>query len=127
MTTMNVQHARPVTAENLRAEALDLKNRGYRLVTYSCTELDDSTCDILYHFDKDLELVNLRLVAPKDQPVPSLSGILFAALLIENEIQDHFGLTFADLALDFGGKLYLEDDVQSRPFCKLSISNVKPS
>ena len=51
----------------------------------------------------------------------SISGVYFAALLIENETQDHFGVTFDGLVLDFGGRLYLEEEVEKYPFCKVSM------
>ena len=69
-------------------EVAKMKVQGYRLVTLSCMEIDETTVDILYHFDKDLELKHLRLTAAKRSPVPSISPVYFAALLVENEIQD---------------------------------------
>ena len=62
-----------VSAEALVGEVAKLKVLGYRLVTLSCTELDAATVDVLYHFDKDLQLKHLRLTAPKSAPVPSIS------------------------------------------------------
>lgn len=114
-----------VTAEQLVPEVHNLKDHGWRLVTATCVELDDVNVDLIYTFDKNNELQHLRMVHPKDKPVPSISPVLFAALLIENEIRDHFGLVFDNLILDFGCHLYLEEEVQSRPFCKISIANAK--
>ena len=65
----------------------------------------------------------MRLTVAKGESVPSISGVYFAALLIENETQDHFGVTFDGLVLDFGSRLYLEEEVKKYPFCK--ISNIK--
>jgi ech hydrogenase subunit D len=87
----------------LAAEVLALKNKGCRFVTMSCVDLGDSF-DLLYHFDLDLKMTHLRLNVPKaDKVVPSISGIYFAALVIENETRDHFGIIFDGVALDFGG------------------------
>jgi ech hydrogenase subunit D len=113
----------PVQADALVGEAAKLKVQGYRLVTLSCTELDETSIDILYHFDKDLALKHLRLTARKGEPVPSISPVYFAALLVENEIQDFFGLTFEGLAVDFKGMLYLEEEAIKMPYCRFSIRN----
>ena len=111
----------PVQADALVGETAKLKVQGYRLVTLSCTELDETTIDILYHFDKDLELKHLRLTARKGEPVPSISPVYFAALLVENEIQDFFGLAFDGLAVDFKGTLYLEEEAVKTPYCRFSL------
>jgi ech hydrogenase subunit D len=110
-----------VSAEALVGEVAKLKVLGYRLVTLSCTELDASTVDILYHFDKDLGLKHLRLTAPKTDAVPSISPVYFAALLVENEIQDFFGLRFEGLVVDYRGMLYLEEEALKTPYCRFSL------
>jgi ech hydrogenase subunit D len=110
-----------ITRENLVGEVAKLKVDGYRLVTLSCTEIDAGTLDILYHFDKDLALTHLRLAVAKSESVPSISPVYFAALLIENEIQDFFGLTFKGLVVDYQGTLYLEEEALKTPFCRLSV------
>lgn len=110
-----------ISAEALVGEAAKLKVLGYRLVTLSCTELDASTLDILYHFDKDLQLKHLRLTAPKSEPLPSISPVYFAALLVENEIQDFFGLRFEGLIVDYRGTLYLEEEALQTPYCRFSL------
>ncbi|GAB6111318.1 NADH-quinone oxidoreductase subunit C [Desulfomicrobium salsuginis] len=109
----------------LTSEVQSLKNKGYRFVTMSCVDLGDSF-DLLYHFDLDLKLTHLRLnVAKADRVVPSISGIYFAALIIENETQDHFGITFEGIALDFGGHFYLEEEVKKFPFCKFTVNKAE--
>lgn len=110
----------PVSPADLIGEVAKLKIQGYRLVTLSCTEIDANSIDVLYHFDKDLGLKHLRLTAMKTEPVPSISPVYFAALLIENEIQDFFGLKFQGLVVDFQGMLYLEEEALKTPFCKFS-------
>jgi ech hydrogenase subunit D len=111
----------PVSAEALVGEVAKLKVQGYRLVTLSCTEIDEASVDILYHFDKELELKHLRLSAAKATPVPSISPVYFAALLVENEIQDHFGLRFDGLIVDYKGTLYLEEEALKTPYCRFSL------
>ncbi len=116
-----------VSAEALVGEAAKLKVLGYRLVTLSCTELDATTVDILYHFDKDLGLKHLRLTALKTAAVPSISPVYFAALLVENEIQDFFGLRFEGLLVDYRGTLYLEEEALKTPYCRFSLRTAAPS
>jgi ech hydrogenase subunit D len=103
---------------NIVGESAKLKVEGYRLVTLSCVERDENRVDILYHFDKDYQLKHLRLTVPRDMPVPSISPVYFAAFLVENEIQDLFGIRFQGLAIDYDRTLYLAEDVQTAPFCK---------
>jgi ech hydrogenase subunit D len=115
----------PVRPAELIGEVAKLKIEGYRFVTLSCTEIDASCIDVLYHFDKDLGLKHLRLTALKTEPLPSISPVYFAALLIENEIQDLFGLKFQGLVVDFQGMLYLEEEALKTPFCKFSIQTAE--
>ena len=117
----------PVGPEALVGAVAKLKVQGWRLVTLSCTEIDETSVDILYHFDKGLELKHLRLAAAKASPVPSISPVYFAALLVENEIQDHFGLTFDGLIVDYQGTLYLEEEALKTPYCRFSLRPAAPS
>ncbi len=115
----------PVTPETLTGQVLKLKSDGYRFVTITCNELDADSMDLIYHFDKDLVLIHLRFQVKKGATVPSISPVFFASFLVENEIDDQFGLKFSDLVLDFGGSLYLENEVRTTPFCKYGIKESK--
>lgn len=106
-----------VTLESLVGEVSKMKSDGQRMVTFSCTTIGEGQADMIYHFDKNEVLTNLRLTVDMDKPVPSISSIYFAALLIENEIQDQFDIKFEGLVLDFGRKLYLDDEVTIVPMC----------
>lgn len=108
----------------LMAEVQALKNEGQRLLTMTSVDLGESF-DLLYHFDLNLRMTHLRLIVPKGESVPSISGIYFAALIIENEIQDLFGIKFEGLALDFGGNFYLEEEVKKYPFCKVTVGKTE--
>ncbi|MDD2335144.1 MAG: NADH-quinone oxidoreductase subunit C [Geobacteraceae bacterium] len=100
-----------------------LKDEGFRFITMSSTDLGDSIC-VLYHLDKDLELVNLKVNVPKGTKMPSICSVYASAVLIENEIKEHFGVEFDGLSLDFQGMLYLDEEVQKTPFCKIGINRV---
>jgi len=119
-----------VTSGQLVAEVSRLKAEGWRLVTMSSVEIDATNMEILYHFDKDLKLTNLRLTVAKGGTVPSISGVLFTAFLVENEIRDQFAITFEGLVLDYQGKLYNETVQTSTtsPFCRMQVKNAdKPA
>lgn len=113
-----------VEKNQLMVEVQALKNAGQRLLTMTSVDLGESF-DLLYHFDLDLRMTHLRLTVPKGESVPSISGIYFAALVIENEIQDLFGIKFEGLALDFGGNFYLEEEVKKYPFCKVTVGKTE--
>jgi len=115
-----------VTPKTLLSQTQDMKKKGYRLVTLTAVELDAETLDILYHFDKDLDLMHLRLTAPKNEAAPSISSVYFAAFLVENEIQDQFGIRFEGLALDYDRTLYLEEEVRdAAPCCRIAVSEAE--
>ena len=106
-----------VTLKTVVNEVRKKKNEGWRLVTLSGAMVDDEQIDILYHFDKDLVLSHFRLRVPRETPLPSISGVYFAALLVENELQDLFAVKFENLALDFNRTLYLEEEITEIPLC----------
>jgi ech hydrogenase subunit D len=115
-----------ISMEHVVGEAAKMKVEGYRFVTLSCVEIDEARVDILYHFDREFQLKHLRLPVLKDTPVPSISPVYFAAFLVENEIQDLFGIRFQGLAIDYDCTLYLEADVKKTPFCKYVVIKTAP-
>lgn len=110
-----ISNETPITLENLAAGVRQLKQAGYRFVTLSTVELDDGSTDILYHFDKDMELSHFRLNVPKDTIIPSISGVYFSAFLAENEVKDLAGLEFEGLVVDYNRTLYLDPSVETIP------------
>jgi ech hydrogenase subunit D len=110
------------TKDTVVSKTADMKKDGYRFVTMSCVELDADTVDILYHFDRDLDLKHLRLTIQKKEAVPTVSLVYFAAFLVENEIQDQFGIRFDGLVLDYERTLYLEEEAPDAPYCRISVS-----
>jgi len=57
--------------------------------------------ELIYHFRKDLEVINIRLKTSKGEDIPSITPILLGAVLMENEVKDSFGIEFTGLAIDF--------------------------
>ena len=111
----------PVGIDNLLGEIAAVKVAGYRFVTMTCTALNQDSFDLLYHFDRGLELKHLRLTLPAGTAVPSISPIYFAAFLVENEIQDLFGIRFKGLAIDYARTLYGDETTRITPFCKYTV------
>lgn len=110
--------AETVDRENIVQRVEKLKQEGYRFVTITCVEVVHGRAELLYHFDLDLALIHLRCVADAAGPLPSICPLFAAAYLVENEIQDQFGLVFAGLVPDYQRTLYLEDDGTDPPFLR---------
>lgn len=111
----------PIGIENLLGETAAAKAAGYRFVTLTCTVLDENHFDILYHFDRELGLKQLRLTVAAGTTIPSISPLYFAAFLVENEIQDLFGIRFSGLAIDYKRTLYADETTRITPFCKYTV------
>ena len=103
---------------NLLEKIASLMPRGYRFVTMTAVDAG-AYFDIYYHFDYHFELNTFLLKLPKEKSLPSISGICFAALLVENEIQDLFGITVTDLVIDYNKSFLLAQDAPVKPFCKV--------
>jgi ech hydrogenase subunit D len=107
-----------ISREALVGEIAKIKLQGYRFVTLSCVERDERAFDIFFHFDKDLKLKHFKLSVSGTETVPSITAVYSAAFLVENEIQDLFGITFDGLVVDYERTFYLEAEVNATPFCR---------
>ncbi len=112
-----LENVTPVTLEEIPAEVWKLKTDGYRFVTMTCCDQGDAH-DILYHFDKNYQLKHLRIRLPKGTSLPSVSAIFFAALIVENEMQDLLGVTVSGMAIDFKGRFMLAEGAPVAPLNK---------
>lgn len=106
-----------VEGTRLPAEAAALLVHDYRFVTITGLEVGDGH-DLYYHFDKDYELLNLLVHLPKGSPLPSISHVCFAAVLVENELKDLFGIDVQNLPIDYKGRLLLAEAAPATPFNK---------
>lgn len=99
------QEIQLISREQLVDRARDFAARNWRLVQI-CSTVGDPM-EITYSFDKDGRLCSLRLsLARADAVLPSITGHYLAAFGYENELQDLFGITVTDLALNFNGNFY---------------------
>jgi Ni,Fe-hydrogenase III component G len=86
-------------------------------VTATCLD-GDGVLELYYHFSDGAHLSHLHLVVPKGTIVPSISGIYLCAFLVENEISELFGLTITGMAIDYKGRLLLNEDGPVTPMLK---------
>jgi NADH:ubiquinone oxidoreductase subunit C len=112
-----LSNEREINRENLLNEIAAMIPKGFRFATMTCIDVGDSF-EILYHFDKDYQLHTLRLKLHKGQKLPSISDIIFAAVIVENEMKDLFGIQIKGLALDYEGKLMLAESAPVAPLRK---------
>ena len=107
-----------IPKEHLIAEAQNMKYDNYRFVTATCVDTGDGYLDVLYHFGKDYELASYRVRVRKDEEIPSISGVYFCAMLVENEMKELFGLKVKGLVVDYGGHLLLSEGAPEVPMAK---------
>lgn len=98
------QTIKEISAGDLLAETVKMKNEGCRLVAITCTNKDGM--ELSYSFDKDRELLNLRILTDTETELPSISIIYPYSFLYENEIKELFGVKITGITPDFNDELY---------------------
>jgi len=101
---MKEQILREISPIDLLTEIMKIKNDGYRLVAISCTNKDGM--ELTYSFDKDYELLNIRLKTDTHTELPSISILYPYSFLYENEIKELFGVKITGIMPDFNDNLY---------------------
>lgn len=120
-----IENVKEIPVQELLGEVQNLQYDNYRFITATSVDNNNDTLDVLYHFDKDYELVNLRITVPKGNSIPSISKIYFCAMLVENEMKELFGLDVENMAIDYGGHLLLSDGAPENPMLRQQITIVK--
>lgn len=105
------------TVETLRDLVAARFPQGYRLITITAVDVGEAV-ELLYHFDRNYELSHIRLRVAKGTAVPSISEIYACAALVENEIQDLFGVQFEGLALNYEGRFMLAAEAPLAPMLR---------
>ncbi|MEG1583960.1 MAG: NADH-quinone oxidoreductase subunit C [Anaerovorax sp.] len=95
----------PVEPSRLLEKVQDLKADGYRLGQACCTKVSEGF-ELLYSFDKNHELLNLKVTLPEEEELMSITGVYWPAFIYENEMQDLFGVKFKHMALNYGGHFF---------------------
>jgi Ni,Fe-hydrogenase III component G len=120
-----IENVTEITVQSLLTEVQNMFFNNYRFVTATCVDNNNDTVDILYHFDKDYKLTNFRMTVQKGSTIPSISKIYFCAILVENEIQELFGVKVTNMAIDYGGHMLLTDAAPESPMLRQQITIVK--
>jgi len=100
-----IQDIRPIASSELLGQAEDLLASEYRLVQACCTKVEEGF-ELLYSFDKDHVLLNLKITIPEGEELMSITSVCWPAFIYENEMQDLFGIKFKHSTLDYGGKFF---------------------
>jgi ech hydrogenase subunit D len=106
-------------------ESARIKAEGYRFVTLSYVERGADQVEILYHFDRDFQMTHLRLTIDRKTLIPSITPVFLAAFLVENEIQDLYGLRVQGLPIDYHRTFYLDAEVREAPLCTYTVAQKK--
>lgn len=99
------------------------RDQGYRLVQVSCTKVEEGF-EITYSFDRDDSFQNVRVVAPREAEVPSISGIYWGAFVYENEMHDLFGVDVRGMNINFKGN-FIRTAVKN-PFAEVTFKGGGP-
>ncbi|HYH01532.1 MAG TPA: NADH-quinone oxidoreductase subunit C [Bacillota bacterium] len=113
-----IENVTEITKEALLGFVQEMRYNGYRFVTATCVDNGDGTIDVLYHFDKDLEMKHARVKVQKGEELSSITGIYFCAILVENEMKELFGLNIVNIAIDYGGHMLLSDEELTSPMAR---------
>jgi ech hydrogenase subunit D len=101
-----IQDIKALKASDLLGAAADMKSGGYRL-GQACATKTEGGIEVLYTFEKDEILKNFKVsIKDKAPELQSITGIYWPAFIYENEMHDLFGITFKNLALDYGGHFF---------------------
>jgi ech hydrogenase subunit D len=113
-----IDNVKEITSDKLLGFVQKMLYQGYRFITATCVTNQDGSAEILYHFDKDLEMNHARVKVGKDEEIPSISGIYFCAFLVENEMKELFGLNITNIAIDYAGHMLLSDAELAAPMSR---------
>ncbi|MDO5861484.1 MAG: NADH-quinone oxidoreductase subunit C [Thermoplasmata archaeon] len=99
------QNFEVLSPEAVPETAARLKSEGYRMVQI-CAITMEGASELVYSFDKDQKLLNLKVTVPFGTPVKSITPSYWAAFVYENEIHDLFDVEFTDSELDYKGNFF---------------------
>jgi len=114
-----MENLKEIDKNALVNEGKKLLAAGGKFVSAVCNDLDQNL-EVTYFFssDRGINMIGLRYTVAKDEEVPSLTGETLATVLIENELQELFGLKVKGLAIDYGGHMLLAHDSPITPMLK---------
>lgn len=113
-----LKNVKDVKTDELLNVVSSIVSKKCRFVTMTSVDCGDHF-DILYHFDENYKLLNLRLKIGREESIPSIGSVCPGSIIVENEIQDLYGIKFDNLALDYQGRFYLADGAPEKPLCRV--------
>jgi len=70
-------------------------------------------------------MTHLRLTIDRKTLIPSITPVFLGAFLVENEIQDLYGLRVQGLPIDYHRTFYLDAEVREAPLCTYTVAQKK--
>lgn len=100
-----------VTNATLRGEVNKMAEAKARFSAISGVDLGNNKIEVIYHFIKDYEPINLRMTLDFDEEIEHIHDIYPSAEMAENELCEMFGVKVKGVV----GRLELteEDDVKT--------------
>ncbi len=102
------------------------RDRRARFITATCLDRGERF-EILYLFDEGLKTVAVRTFLPKGQRLPSITGVYLCGFLVENELQDLFGIEVDGLDIDYRGKFLVTNTFETPPLLKQTTCELRPT
>jgi len=106
-----MNNTRLITVTELVSTASKLLNAGAVFCTATALNTGNKF-RVIYHFNlpDGLNMTHLELHVNQGETVPSLSGVCLSVALVENEINELFGIRFENQSLDYKGGLMVNRD-----------------
>lgn len=104
----------------------ELKHQDARFITITVLDRGEEL-EVIYHFDKGKEIVNLSMITKKGEPLESISSVYGVAFIAENEAQDLFDLKFSGLNVDFGGRMLKVESALEATLLKPAVGERPPT
>lgn len=104
----------------------ELKQQDARFITITVLDRGEEL-EVVYHFEKGKEIVNLSMITKKEEPLESISSVYGVAFIAENEAQDMFNLKFSGLNVDFGGKMLKVESALEATLLKPTVGERPPT
>jgi len=110
---------------NIFVELGRLRAEDARFITITVLDIG-SWLEVIYHFEKGRDIINLKMKVNKEEPLPSITGFYSAAFIAENEAQDLFKLKISDLNIDYGGRMLKVESASATTLLKPAIGECPP-
>lgn len=99
-----------IQKEDLLLRAIEMKKKGLRL-SQICAAWADKKYELSYSFadDETYDYFTLRVLAEKEEEIPSVTEVFPMAVFYENEMKELFGVKIQMISEDLHDRLYRID------------------